>query len=256
MRVPGRRVAIGGYGAWGALLLKCIILILPFIALMLMAREAFRFTPKRTLTACPLATMQALRPSLLREGHNYNLLREGHNLPRFRSGSREEDAQFRQQWPSDVYCCSRKSPWRCVEGGAELSAPAPARQQNIGFVTFMNWHRPQAVVDLWASLQRFAFPGHDVHLFVFTHLSGSPDFLPHPKVHTMQQGGVEWPFDTLALHFLCLLHIEWFAAMDYVLSIDPDMLLVQTLGEEVLGERIAALQPWFFGRRVEEFSYE
>jgi hypothetical protein len=254
MRVPGRRVAIGGYGAWGALLLKCIILIPPFIALMLMARVALLPGPQHhplTLlpapAAAPLAASQALRAPVVREVQA---------LPQLKPRSQEEDAQLRQQWPSDVYCCSRKSPWRCVEGGAELSAPAPARQQSIGFATFMSSHRPHSAVDLWASMQRYAFPGHDVHLFVFTDLAGSANFLPHPNVHTMQQGGVEWPFDTLALHFLCLLNIEWFAAMDYVLSIDPDMLLVQTLGEEVLGERIAALQPWFFGGRAEEFSYE
>lgn len=154
-------------------------------------------------------------------------------------------------------CCSETSPWLCVDGNAlpARANPAPTRF-SIAFITYATGPYNEFAAALWESIQRFAFPGHDVHLFFYTDRADDATFLVHPNVHKKQQSRLGWPFDSLGRHFLYLRGIEWLRGMDYVFAIDSDALIVAPLEVDMLGERVACLQAWSFGLPRSSFTYE
>ena len=141
-------------------------------------------------------------------------------------------------------CCQSSRPWTCIEG-APASALAP-RILRIGFITYATGPYSEFLADLWESLERLAFRGHNVSLFAFTDRAGDPDFLRHANVHLRQQARVGWPFDSLGRHFLFLGAAQWYSEMDYMISVDSDSILTNTLDASMLGERMAAIQAWFY----------
>ena len=155
-------------------------------------------------------------------------------------------------------CCSADSPWVCVDGAASTGrAKAPSqRALSIAFVTYATGPYNEFAEGLWASIQRFAFAGHDVRLVLFTDRAGDGDFLPHPRVLKKHQARVGWPYDTLGRHFLYLQNLDMFVGMDYVIAIDSDALIVAPLDPAMLGERMACLQAWSFGQARALFKYD
>ena len=161
---------------------------------------------------------------------------------------------------TDVQCCGDSSPWVCATGGrlaGNVSAAARWSRYTrlrVGFVTYATGPYNAFVWDLWRSIQEHAFTRHDVHLFVFT--DDPAAFGGQQNIHARHQDRVGWPFDSLGRHFLYLNHIDWFASVDFVLSIDSDALVVGTLDESMLGERVACLNAWYFGLQRHEYTYE
>jgi hypothetical protein len=157
-------------------------------------------------------------------------------------------------------CCAGPSACTCLavpRSSCPCPPPAlPVRPLRITFVTYATGPYNAFVADLWASIQRFAFPGHDVHLHLFTDRAEDPTFLAHPNVHKKQQGRVGWPYDSLGRHFLYLESLQWLAPMDYVLAIDSDSVIVAPLDVTMLGESIACLQAWSFGFHRSRFTYD
>jgi len=154
---------------------------------------------------------------------------------------------------SDHYCCSSASPWHCVTSGIPWSRP----RANVGFVTYATGPYNSFVFDLWASIEKFAFPGHNVSLFVFTDEPYDPMYVAAaPRVKTRFQTRLGWPFDSLGRHFLYHQNAEWFLGMDYLFSIDSDAVLVDVLQDNALGERVATLNAWFFGADRQHFTYD
>ena len=154
---------------------------------------------------------------------------------------------------SDSYCCSSASPWLCVTSSKTVALP----RAKVGFVTYATGPYNSFVFDLWASIERFAFPGHDVSLFVFTDEPNDPRYLAAaPRVQTRFQARLGWPFDSLGRHFLYHQNAEWFSKMDYLFSIDSDAVLVDALDDDALGERVATLTAWFFGAPRQHYTYD
>ena len=149
---------------------------------------------------------------------------------------------------STAHCILTDADAKTADSGASSRLPVGRRLQ-IGFVTYATGPYNAFLPGLWESLRSRAFVGHDVHLFVFTDRAGDAGFLDDARVHKRQQSRLGWPFDSLARHFLFLSAREWFEAeaMDYLISVDSDSVLEGTLTEGVLGERIGAIQAWFYG---------
>ena len=161
---------------------------------------------------------------------------------------------------TDAVCCGDDSPWVCATGGRPAgnvdtwTRVSRYRRLKIGFVTYATGPYNAFVRDLWVSIQEHAFTRHDVHLFVFTDDTESYD--GQKNVHTLLQKRVGWPFDSLGRHFLFLEHIDWFSSVDYIFSVDSDAVVVGTLDETMLGERVACLNAWYFGLQRDEYTYE
>jgi glycosyltransferase involved in cell wall biosynthesis len=203
------------------------------------------------------------------------------------AGPPERPMSISSEHASSYLCCDNDSPWRCVTGnerpaygelrrldlvphhpavqgeGGKGGSPSSSslrslrsQQLRIGFVTYATGPYNSFAEDLWESIQHHAFPGHEVHLFLFTDRAGDNNFLPHSRVHKRQQSRLGWPFDSLGRHFLYLNESEWFAGMDYLLAIDSDAIVVGPLDELMLGDRIATLQAWSFGHARVDFAYD
>jgi glycosyltransferase involved in cell wall biosynthesis len=174
--------------------------------------------------------------------------------------------------PEAYSCCSPDSPWHCVTG-SEPSTIGNFRIKNkqglfrkkksndhrplrIGFITYATGPYNAFAEELWESIKKFAFPGEDVHFFLFTDQAGDDNFLQEPNVHKRLQERLGWPFDSLGRHFLYLNASDWFIDMDYMLAIDSDAKVVARLDEGMLGIRIATLQAWSFGRDKSTYTYE
>jgi histo-blood group ABO system transferase len=92
-------------------------------------------------------------------------------------------------------------------------------------------------------------PGHEITFFIFTDKQAP---ISHDIVSVFQSK-LGWPFDTMMRNETYASHKELFASQDYLFACDADMLFVDTVGDEILGERVATMHPGFVGKRG---SYE
>ena len=150
-----------------------------------------------------------------------------------------------------------------VRGGASPDAAGDEgvagqvhRKLRVGFVSYATGPYNSFAEELWESIQAHAFPGEEVHFFLFTDRAANGSFLPGPLVHKRQQERLGWPFDSLGRHFLYLEASEWFVGMDYILAIDSDAKVVGHLDDGMLGHRIGTLQAWSFGRERNLYTYD
>ncbi len=120
---------------------------------------------------------------------------------------------------------------------------------NIGLLVVATGRYIQFVPPLLESADRCFLKNHKVTYFVFT--DQEPVFHPH-AIYSFQER-LGWPFDTMHRYHVYYKHRELFDEQDYLFAIDADMLFVDAVGDEILGERVATLHPGFVGQRG---SYE
>jgi glycosyltransferase involved in cell wall biosynthesis len=197
-------------------------------------------------------------------------------LAQMKGVARQRGLSFSTKTIPEAYlCCSNSATWQCVTGNepsaiGKLARPkyllrssdvskkdsSDHRPLRIGFVSYATGPYNAFAEDLWESMQKFAFPGEEVHFFLFTDRAEEKNFMNYPRVHKRLQERLGWPFDSLGRHFLYLNASEWFVDMDYMLAIDSDAKVVARLDESILGSRIATLQAWSFGRDKSTYNYE
>lgn len=104
---------------------------------------------------------------------------------------------------------------------------------------------------LWDSASRHFLPDAERRLIVFSdqrcELPGA-EWVRHPHA--------PWPQPTLHRYQAYLRARRRFADCDHVFCIDADMLFVDRVGEEVLGELVATTHPGFFASTRAELPYE
>jgi GT2 family glycosyltransferase len=128
------------------------------------------------------------------------------------------------------------------------------RPLRIAFVTYATGPYMQFAHELWISIQRYAFVGHDVHYFIFGDVAQA--WMRHPRVHLIRQSRVGWPFDSVGRHFLYLSQVHLFEDMDYILSIDSDTIVLEPLSIDMLGETFATMNAWFFYAPMSWWTYD
>jgi histo-blood group ABO system transferase len=84
-----------------------------------------------------------------------------------------------------------------------------------------------------------------VTYFVFTDgtIPESSDIVP------LFQKRLGWPYDTMMRTHVYYKHASTLLTQDYLFACDADMLFVDTVGDEILGERVATMHPGFVGMR-------
>ena len=92
-------------------------------------------------------------------------------------------------------------------------------------------------------------PNHQVTFFIFTDKQAPVS----PDVVSIYQPKLGWPFDTMMRNQVYASHRDLLESQDYLFACDADMLFVDTVGDEILGERVATMHPGFVGKRG---SYE
>lgn len=86
---------------------------------------------------------------------------------------------------------------------------------------------------------------HEVTYFVFT----DGQVPPGNDIVSIYQPKLGWPFDTMMRFETYARSSEVLSTQDYLFACDADMRFVNTVGDEILGERVATTHPCFLHSR-------
>lgn len=90
---------------------------------------------------------------------------------------------------------------------------------------------------------------HEVTYFVFTdHDINFYGSVKRPLIRIEQQR-LGWPYDTLMRLSIYYNNQDVYQGLDYLYALDADMLFVDTVGSEILGDRVATLHPGYVRKR-------
>ncbi len=128
--------------------------------------------------------------------------------------------------------------------GAIFSSVA-AQKKNVGLLIVATGKYIGFVSELLASAEQHFCTKHNVTYFIFT----DGNFPTRNNVVTIYQDRLGWPYDTLMRYSFYDTHREKLKKMDYLFATDADMLFVDTIGDEILSDRVATQHPGFFSRR-------
>ncbi len=110
----------------------------------------------------------------------------------------------------------------------------------------------QYISPMIESAKKFFLNGHDVDYIVW---SDMPAHIA-PAAKIIPATPCEWPLPTLFRYHLFLQEEELLKTYDYVFYCDADMLFVSKVGDEVLGDLVAAHHPMYALRREYNHPYE
>jgi histo-blood group ABO system transferase len=94
------------------------------------------------------------------------------------------------------------------------------------------------------SADKFFLKEHDVTYFVFT--NNKVDIKTSRTVVFIDTEHKEWPWMTLGRYRIFSNNSIWFYDTDYLYYIDVDMLFVDNVGEEILGELVVTQHPGYY----------
>lgn len=124
-------------------------------------------------------------------------------------------------------------------------AQQPEKQYKIGLLVVATGRYIQFVEPLVKSADKHFCTNHQVTYFVFT--DGQ---VPLGKnIVRIEQKRLGWPYDTMMRISMYDKHRDQLGKMDYLFATDADMLFVDTVGDEILSDRVATQHPGFVGRR-------
>ncbi len=133
---------------------------------------------------------------------------------------------------------------------AFLSVQADEQNKyNVGLLIVATGKYIQFVKPLIDSAQQYFCANHNVTYFVFT--DGEPPKMDN--VVKIEQKRLGWPYDTMMRLSMYDKSKDILEKMDYLFAVDADMRFVDTVGDEILSDRVATLHPGFVGKRG---SYE
>jgi len=118
-------------------------------------------------------------------------------------------------------------------------------QKKVGLLIMATGKYIDFVPPLLDSADNYFCTNHEVTYFVFT-----DGILPErDNLKVIYQKRLGWPHDTLMRYSIYYQYRDELKDMDYLFAIDADMLFVDTVGDEILSDRVATLHPGYFNRR-------
>ena len=117
--------------------------------------------------------------------------------------------------------------------------------EKIGLLVMATGKYTRFIDPLVESARKYFCKGHTVTYFVFTdgQIPLAEDIVP------IYQSRLGWPFDTMMRYHVYVKNAALFSDQDYLFACDADMLFVDTVGDEILSERVATLHPGFIAQR-------
>jgi histo-blood group ABO system transferase len=109
---------------------------------------------------------------------------------------------------------------------------------NIGLIVIATNKYIEFVPQLVASVEKNFLNNHDVEIFLFTNQKFEGNVTVIPTEHR------SWPWMTLGRYHL-IQTLKDYPKKDYYFYIDADMLVIDTVGEEIFGNRVAAVHGKF-----------
>ncbi len=124
-----------------------------------------------------------------------------------------------------------------------------ANADNIGLLVVATGKYIDFVPPLIKSAEKYFCKGHNVTYFIFT----DRDFDHSDNTIATFQSRMGWPYDTMMRGHVYYKNRDLFKDQDYLFATDADMLFVDHVGSEILGEHVATIHPGFVDKRG---SYE
>jgi len=109
---------------------------------------------------------------------------------------------------------------------------------NIGLIVIATNKYIEFVPQLIASVEKNFLKNHNVEIFLFTNQEFEGNVTVIPTEHRL------WPWMTLGRYHL-IQTLKNYPKKDYYFYIDADMLVIDTVGEEIFGNRVAAVHGKF-----------
>lgn len=94
-------------------------------------------------------------------------------------------------------------------------------------------------------------PCHEVTMFVFTNQQETPN-----GTVRIAQDHIPWPGTTLMRYHMFCKNRDALKDMDYLFYSDADMLFVDAVGDEILGDTVATIHPGFYNKPRSLYTYE
>lgn len=116
---------------------------------------------------------------------------------------------------------------------------------NVGLLIMATGKYIRFVDPLIKSAEKHFCANHNVTYFVFT----DGTMPPADNVVCFHQARLGWPYDTMMRYHAYAAHADELAKQDYLFACDADMLFVNTVGDEILGERVATIHPGYYQSR-------
>lgn len=106
---------------------------------------------------------------------------------------------------------------------------------------------------LWESVQKYFMSGtgYEINMFVFTDMREVPS-----GVTRIEQPHAPWPAMTLMRYHIFSNHEDQLSKNDYLFYSDADMLFVDKVGDEILGDLVGTIHPGFWNKSRDQFAYE
>ena len=128
----------------------------------------------------------------------------------------------------------------------------------IGLLVIATNKYIQFVPPLWESVKRHFLIDQDVTMFVFTDKGDELRSMigQEPQIEILAQQHMAWPGSTLFRYNIFNSASSALEKMDYLFYCDADMLFVDSVGVEILGDRVGTIHPGFFDKPRAAFTYE
>ena len=117
------------------------------------------------------------------------------------------------------------------------------QKKSIGLLVMATGRYIDYIPKLLQSADTYFCPEHNVTYFVFTDGQLPATAQIKRPVVTVYQSQLGWPYDSMMRAHTYFKHRNLFAGMDYLFACDADMYFADTVGDEMLGERVATLHP-------------
>lgn len=115
----------------------------------------------------------------------------------------------------------------------------------IGLLTVATGKYIDYALALTESVRRLFLAGHEVTIYIFT----DAKLVPASQTVPLPWPRLGWPDDTLRRYHAYLSGLEVWQRNDYIYAFDADMLIVDSVEEEILGTLVGTQHPGFVGRR-------
>ncbi len=119
----------------------------------------------------------------------------------------------------------------------------------VGLLVVATGRYIQFVEPLLASADKHFLPEQEVTYVIFTDQPVTFQENIQRNIIRVEQKRLGWPYDTMMRLAMYAQQKELLQAMDYLFACDADMLFVDTVGNEIIGERVATQHPGFVGKR-------
>lgn len=98
---------------------------------------------------------------------------------------------------------------------------------------------------------KYFLPSHNVTTFLFTNMSFNMK-----DVICIDQEHHPWPGMTLRRYEIILKNKDVISNMDYIFYTDVDMLFVNSIGDEILGDLVATVHPGYYNSPPKDMPHE